>query len=72
MTERLTPARLFAGQPLTGSPPIDLKFSPDAKRLIYRRSAQDDRQRMDLWQIDLQTKTHSLWIDARALHAQRN
>ncbi len=67
MTERLTPARLFAGQPLTGSPPIDLKFSPDAKRLIYRRSAQDDRQRMDLWQIDLQTKTHSLWIDARAL-----
>ncbi len=65
--ERLTPKRLFSAPPLTGSTPQDLKFTPDGSGLTYLRAADDDRERMDLWRIDLADLSHHLWVDGRTL-----
>jgi len=69
VSERLTPERLFSAPPLTRGAPADLKFAPDGQYLTYRRAADDDRERMDLWQIDLASGEHSLLLDARHLAA---
>ncbi len=66
---RLTPKRLFSEPSLTGTAPIDLKFAPDGSFLTYRRVSEDNRERMDLWKIDLASGQHELWIDARAIGA---
>ena len=65
--ESLTPERLFSAPPLTGSAPVDLKFTPDGSGLTYLRAAADDRERMDLWRINLADDTHALYVDGRAL-----
>ena len=46
---------------------MDFKFSPDGKLLTYLRTGEDDRQRMDLWRVDLHDGLHRQWLDARAL-----
>ncbi len=65
--ERLTPERLFSDPPLTGGLPGDLKFSPCGEFACYRRAAEDDRERMDLWRVKLDTGEHEEWINARLL-----
>ncbi len=67
--ERLTPSRLFSAPPLTGSAPQNLKFTPDGRALTYLRAGADDRERMDLWRIDLETNTHTLWVNGAELGA---
>lgn len=69
MLEPLTPERLFSSPPLTRGAPADLKFAPDGSFLTYQRAADDDRERMDLWKIDLQSGAHHLLLDARSLTA---
>ena len=64
---RLNAQRIFSDPPLMGSAPIDLKFAPDGSFVSYRRAAEDDRERMDLWRVELASGEHSLWIDARTL-----
>jgi len=64
---RLTPQRLFSDPPLTGSAPADLKFTPDGQALTYSAPATDDRERRDLWRVDIATGKRSLWLDARTL-----
>jgi len=65
--ERLTPARLFSDPPLSRGAPLDLRFVPGGQFLTYRRAADDDRERMDLWKIHLPSAKHELWVDAREL-----
>ena len=65
--QRLTPERLFSDPPLTGSAPADLKFTPDGQALTYSAPATDDRERRDLWRLDIATGKRSLWLDARTL-----
>ncbi len=67
MPDLLTPERLFSTPPLTRGAPADLKFAPDGTSLTYSRAADDDRERMDLWKIELATGTHQLLLDARHL-----
>ena len=69
-TDRLTPKRLFSDPPLTGGLPGELKFSPCGQFACYRRAAEDDRERMDLWRVNLQTGVHEEWIDARLLQGE--
>ena len=63
----LTPERLFSDPPLTGGLPGELKFSPCGQFACYRRAAEDDRERLDLWRVNLETGVHEEWINARAL-----
>ncbi len=63
---RLTVKRLFSDPPLSGSLPTDLRFSRGGSTVTYRAPGLDDRERMDLWQIDSQGQ-HKLWLDARML-----
>ena len=65
--QRLTPERLFSAPPLTGSAPADLKFTPDGQALTFSAPATDNRERRDLWRLDIATGRRSLWLDARAL-----
>lgn len=67
MTGHLQPDRVFASPPLTGSPPVDLRFTPDGQFVTCRAAAQDDRERFDLHRFELATGEQSVWIDARTL-----
>lgn len=62
---RLSPARLFSSPALHGTPPTDLRFSPDGRFVTFRAPAQDDRQRYDLYRIDLESGEQQVWLDAR-------
>jgi dipeptidyl-peptidase-4 len=63
----LTVERLFGNPPLTGRLPTQLKFAPDGSYVAYLRAATDDRERLDLWRMDLQTGEHRCWLDTREL-----
>jgi len=67
LSELLTPTRLFSDPPLTQGLPTGLRFSPDGSFLSYQRAASDDKDRMDLWRVDVATGAHTLWIDARTI-----
>lgn len=64
---RLTVERLFGNPPLTVTAPSELKFSPDGSFATCLRPATDDRERLDLWRIDLESGELSLLLDARTL-----
>ncbi len=63
----LTVERLFSNPPLTGTLPSDVKFSPDGRCVAYLKPAADDRERLDLWRLVIDTGRHELWIDASAI-----
>jgi dipeptidyl-peptidase-4 len=64
---KLSVERLFGSPPLTGRLPGQLKFSPHGDYLAYLRPADDDRERLDLWRVDLPAGTHRRWLNATAL-----
>lgn len=64
---KLTVTRLFDNPPLTGTLPTQLKFSPDGSYVTYLKTAADDRERLDLWRLDLATAEHRCWLDASTL-----
>ena len=57
---RLTPAALFGAVPLAGPVPSQVKISPDGKSATYLRPAADNRERMQLWLVELATGTTRL------------
>ena len=63
-SERLNPARLFASPSLLGTPPQDLKFSPDGRYIVFRAPDAHDLQKTNLHRIDLQTMSSSVWIES--------
>ena len=50
---RLTPEALFGPVPLGGPVPSQIKLSPDAGFASYLRPAAEDRERLELWLMDL-------------------
>ncbi len=60
----LTVERLFSDPPLTGKLPSNLQFSPDGERIAYLKTADDDRERTDLWQYSIASGEHRLWLNA--------
>ncbi len=64
---RLTVERLFSNPPLTGTLPTEIRFAPGGDFVAYLKPAEEDRERLDLWRLDLAEGTHRLWIDASVL-----
>jgi dipeptidyl-peptidase-4 len=64
---RLSVERLFDNPPLTGRLPVQLKFSPDGRHVAYLQTADDDRERLDLWRLDLTSGERRCWLNAREL-----
>jgi len=63
----LTIERLFGNPPLTGRLPTHLKFAPDGSYVAYLQAASDDRERLDLWRMDMESKETRCWLNARDL-----
>lgn len=64
---RLTVERLFSDPPLFPGLPRSPRFTPDGAHVAYLRLADDDRERLDLWRVDLATGRHELWVDSARL-----
>jgi dipeptidyl-peptidase-4 len=67
---KLTVERLFSDPPLTGSVPAAGQFSPDGRRAAFLRTAEDDRERQDLWRLDCGNGDLACWLDARQIDDQ--
>jgi len=63
----LTVERLFSNPPLAGTLPSEVKFAPDGSYVAYLKPAADDRERLDLWRMDIASGEHRLWVDAGAI-----
>jgi dipeptidyl-peptidase-4 len=66
-SERLTVERVFSEPPLTGGLPVEPRFTPDGRGVAFLRTADDDRERMDLWRHDVATGKTTLWISGARL-----
>jgi dipeptidyl-peptidase 4 len=64
---QLTVERLFSDPPLTGGLPVDPRFTPDGSGVAFLRTAEDDRERLDLWRHDIVRGSRSLWISGARL-----
>ena len=67
---KLTVERLFGNPPLAGTLPTRLRFAPDSSYLAWLQTAGDDRERLDLWRMDLASGERECWVDARDLHPE--
>lgn len=63
----LTVERLFGDPPLFTGAPQQPQFTPDGGHVVYLRPAVDDRERLDLWRVHLDSGHHERWLDARDL-----
>ena len=51
----LTPEILFGRRPVGPQPPSGVKLSPDGRHGSYLRAADDDRERLELWLVDMES-----------------
>jgi dipeptidyl-peptidase-4 len=61
---QLTVERLFSSPALSGSVPIQLRFSADGTRVAYLANPPEDRERLDLYCHDTATATTARLIDS--------
>ncbi len=64
---KLTVERLFSDPPLAGRVPAAGEFAPDGRWAAFLRTAEDDRERQDLWRLDCGTGDLACWLDARQI-----
>lgn len=57
--KRLTVERVFSDPNLSGPVPIQLKFSPDGRRVTYLRPVDEDDEVLDLWAYDIAAGEHA-------------
>ena len=60
---KLTVERLFSDPPLFGRLPQNPLFTPDGQYVAYLRVAPGDRERLELWRVDLGHGMHECWVD---------
>lgn len=63
----LTIDRLFDAPSLAGPTIVGLKISPDGSRVTYLKGKPDDKDRLDLWEYDLQHREARLLVDSKTL-----
>jgi dipeptidyl-peptidase-4 len=63
----LTIDRLFDAPALAGPTIVGLKISPDGSRVTYLKGKPDDKDRLDLWEYNLQDRVARLLVDSKAL-----
>lgn len=62
--QKLTLERVFSSPNLGGSAPRALKLSPDGKLLTSLRARADDRERYDLWAVDIDSGAERMLVDS--------
>ena len=60
----LTLERVFASPALSGPLPREVKLSPDGRFATLLRARPDDRDRYDLWAVDVATATSRMLVDS--------
>jgi len=65
--EALTLKRVFASPELSGAQPRLLKLSPDGTLLTSLRARPDERDRFDLWALDVATGKERMLVDSKRL-----
>lgn len=65
----LTVERLFSDPPLLRGLPQNPRIAPDGRHLAYLRVADDDRERLDLWRVELDSGEHQCWLRGDAIDA---
>ena len=65
--EPLTLERVFASPALSGPTPRAVKLSPNGKWLTSLRPRADDRERFDLWVMDIATSESRMLVDSAKL-----
>jgi dipeptidyl-peptidase 4 len=63
----LTIERLFEGPALSGAPVSGIRVSPDNARVTYLRGKERDKDRLDLWEYDIASRTSRLLLDSDSL-----
>ena len=66
---RLSPSILFAGSPLTGRLPTQVRVAPGGDFVTFLQPAADDRERLDLWCYDVSAHTLVELLNARTFAA---
>ncbi len=65
--DELTIERLFASPDISGTRPVELRFSPDGARVTYLRGKQDDLRQQDLWEYHIADGVNRMLVDSKAL-----
>jgi dipeptidyl-peptidase-4 len=68
-SERLTLELLASGTNLNGSALTRAAFSPDGRRLTFLRGKQGEKNRLDLWQMDVASGEERLLVESKSLQA---
>lgn len=63
----LTVERMFSDPPLFFGLPQSPQISPDGNHVAYLKTAADDRERLDLWRVDVRSGEHTCWVDGATL-----
>jgi dipeptidyl-peptidase-4 len=63
----LTIDRLFDPPALSGVPLLGLKISANGRRVTFLRGKSEDKDRLDLWQFDVDKGTSQLLVDSNSL-----
>ncbi len=63
----LTIDRLFDAPALSGPSIMGLKISPDASRVTYLKGKPDDKDRLDLWEYNIQDGRARILVDSKVL-----
>lgn len=66
-TGSLTLERIFASPDLAGPQPRGLKLSPDGTMVTLLRNRPEDKERFDLWAIDIATGKERMLVDSAKL-----
>ncbi|MFT3790477.1 MAG: DPP IV N-terminal domain-containing protein [Rudaea sp.] len=65
--KELTIDRIYDGASLSGPTPIQLKASPDGRRVTFLRAKEDDQNTFDLWEYNLDSRQTRLLVDSRVV-----
>jgi len=63
----LTIDRLFDAPALAGPAFVGLKISPDGSRVTYLKGKPDDKDRLDLWEYNIQDRVARILVDSKTL-----
>jgi dipeptidyl-peptidase 4 len=63
----LTIDRLFDAPALAGPTIVGLKISPDGSRVTYLQGKAEDKDRLDLWEYNIQAGRARILVDSKAL-----
>ena len=63
----LTIDRLFDAPALAGPTIVGLKVSPDGSRVTFLKGKADDKDRLDLWEYNIQDRAARVLVDSKTL-----